>query len=372
MTDRRPAVHQFVPVLEPGAIGAHVVEVQRALRAWGLRSEIFAEHVRAPYEGAAHRFDAYGGSVPAASGDVLVYHVAIGSAVADFVLDQSARIVVDHHNITPADFFAPWEPDVAPGIRWGRRQLADLAAVAVLGIADSQFNAAELVALGCPSVAVVPILLDPGALAGPDDPATTARLAADRARGGAELLMVGRVAPHKAQHRLVEALALYRHRFDGAARLRIVGGSASDRYVGAVRALASDLGLADAVEFTGPVGDAVLRSYYRAADAYVSASRHEGFCVPVLEAWHHGVPVVAFGAAALPETIGDAGIVLDDDDPLRLAVAAHKVVAEPALAGALRAAGRARLERFSPDRGRAALHAALAPLLDGVPGQAAP
>jgi glycosyltransferase involved in cell wall biosynthesis len=358
-----PAVHQFVPVLEPGAVGAHVLEVQRALRAWGVVSEIFTEHVHAACAGLALRFDSYGRTHPAAPDDVLVYHVAIGSVVADFVLEQAARIVVDHHNITPAEHFAPWEPDLVPGLRWGRRQLADLASVAVLGLADSAYNAAELAALGCERTVVVPILLDLASLTGPADPATAARLAADRTAGGAELLVVGRVAPHKAQHRLVESLAILRHCFDPRARLRVVGGSASDRYVDALRGLVDDLGLADAVELTGAVGDAVLRSYYQAADVYVSASEHEGFCVPVLEAWAHGMPVVARAAGALGETVGGAGIVLDDADPAALAVAVHRVLSDGELATALRAAGRERLQAFAPDRTAAVLRAALAPLL---------
>ena len=96
------------------------------------------------------------------------------------------------------------------------------------------------------------------------------------------------------------------------------------------------LGLDDAVTLTGGVSPAELAAYYRAADVFVVCSEHEGFCVPLLEAMHHGVPIVAYAATAVPETLGDAGLLLDVKDPCTVAAAVDHVVGDAALRDATR------------------------------------
>ncbi|HVM67845.1 MAG TPA: hypothetical protein VMU14_23420, partial [Acidimicrobiales bacterium] len=99
-----PTLHQFVPTLDPGAVGTHLLETQRTLRAHGWESEVFSEHTVGPYDGRAHRFTDYGQAVPANDDDVLVYHVAIGSSVADWLLERRPpRLALDYHNITPPE-----------------------------------------------------------------------------------------------------------------------------------------------------------------------------------------------------------------------------------------------------------------------------
>jgi glycosyltransferase involved in cell wall biosynthesis len=66
--------------------------------------------------------------------------------------------------------------------------------------------------------------------------------------------------------------------------------------------------------FTGPVPDADLAAFYRHADVYISLSEHEGFCVPLVESMAAGVPVLAYGEAAVPETMGGAGVVFTPKD----------------------------------------------------------
>ena len=75
-----------------------------------------------------------------------------------------------------------------------------------------------------------PLLIDLEGFAGSPDPVLAARLAAPAGRGGADLLFVGKVSPHKGQHDLVKALAAYRRLYDPQARLHIVGGAISEEY----------------------------------------------------------------------------------------------------------------------------------------------
>ena len=348
------ALHQFVPTLEPGAVGGHMLELQRLAREeLGAEAELFAEFLHPSFEGRGRRHSDYGRRVPARQGDVLVYHMAIGSVVADFVRDRPEPLVVDHHNITPPEMYARWEPAAAYGCSWGRAQLPQLAGRAALGVADSPFNEDELRQAGYVATATAPILLDPAVMAGPSgaaDEDLLARLA--DSKEGADWLFVGRVSPNKCQHDVVKAFAAYRRLYDPKARLFLVGGSSSAAYSSALEGYAAALGLAGAVRLTGGVSAGALLAHYRSADLFVCLSEHEGFCIPLLEAMGCDVPVVAYASSAVPGTLGDAGVLLASKRPATVAAAAHRVLSDGALRQALVAAGRARLEVFSLARTR--------------------
>ena len=138
------------------------------------------------------------------------------------------------------------------------------------------------------------------------------------ATGGADLLFVGKVSPHKAPHDLVKMLAVLRRLYDPAARLHLVGSPLGETYEPALRSFIDELGLTEAVNFAGSVSGAELEAYLQSADVFVCASDHEGFCVPLAEAMGHGVPIVAYGVTAVPETVADAGLVLPDKSPVPL------------------------------------------------------
>jgi L-malate glycosyltransferase len=214
-------------------------------------------------------------------------------------------------------------------------------------VADSAFNEAELHQLGYRDTAVVPLLIDMHRKSDAPDAALAARLAHRKEReGGADLLYVGKISPHKAPHDLVKMLAVLRRLYDPAARLHLVGSPLGETYEPVLRAFISALGLDDAVLFAGSVTGAELEAYFAAADVYVSASDHEGFCVPIAEAMGHGIPIVAYGAAAVPETMGGAGLVLLDKSPGLFAAAVARVLTDDTLRSTLSAASRTRAAEF--------------------------
>jgi glycosyltransferase involved in cell wall biosynthesis len=361
------AVHQFVPTLAPrDAVGRHYLAVQETLRAAGYRSDIYSYEAKEEYKRLARPFASFSG--PAGREPTwLLYHSSVGSPVADFVAARDEPLIVDYHNITPAPFFARWEPALAGALMKGRRQLAELEARADLGIADSAFNAQELTDLGYEHTSVVPILLDVVELdSTPHDAATFGRLSDAKASGGTDWLFVGRLAPNKAQHDLVKAFAAYRRLYDGRARLHLVGGSSSHQYEMALTAFIDALDLGDAVEITGGVSAGALTAHFETADVYVVASEHEGFCVPLLEAMHHRIPIVAYAATAVPETLGDAGLLLEAKDAYTIATAVQRVVTDNALRNQLVEAGVARLREFDIAKSRRKLLDAIEPVV-GAP-----
>ena len=341
-------VHQFLATFEPGAIGDHAIRVQNALRNAGYESEIFAEYAKGGFENQFHHYTTYGKKVRAGKDDLLMYHMAIGSNVADWLNDvPKQRFVMAHHNITPVEFYEAWDPGVTYGMAWGREQLAKLAKRATLGIGMSEYNRRELDELHYANTVVSPLLIDFDVFGHSVDAAASARLQARKANGGSDWLFVGWIAPHKCQHDIIRAFALYRRLYDANAHLYFVGRTGTESYFDACTKLVAQLGLTDAVTFTGRVSDGELGAYYATADVLVSMSEHEGVGIPLLEAMYNGVPIVAYAAAAVPETVGGAGIVLAEKKPAKVAAAAARVVNDHAVRDSLISAGKSRLELFS-------------------------
>ena len=270
--------HLFVPRFEPGAVGNHVIQARDALIAAGHRSEVFAGDVdeRWAAKGARH-YQEYGRAVPARPDDRLVYQVAIGSPVADWLIDRGETLIANHHNFTPLRFLQAWDPTATHGVAWGRRQLQRLARRCALGIADSRFNQLDLEAAGFAESVVVPVLIDLASSDRDVDEVLLQRLRAAKGDGGRDWLFVGRIAPNKCQHDLVAALAAHRRAYGSPTRLHLVGGSTSATYSFALERFVAALGLEDAVEITGPVSAPALRAYYRAADVLVCVNEDEGY-----------------------------------------------------------------------------------------------
>jgi len=336
-----PAVHQMLPDFAVGdAIGNEVLALQKALRSWGVRSEIFACHFEPRLRELVRPVEEYGPQ--AGPDDVLVFHFSIGHQLADELPALTGRKVLRYHNITPARFLEGVYPDGAERARLGRRQLPGLAGAVELGLGVSAFNCAELAAAGCAVVEEVPILLDLTVLETVPDPRLLARFGDERPT----VLHVGRLVPNKRIEDLIKT-HYWLTRALPSARLLVVGGGETNPYAQGVRRLARELG-APAVYFTGHVSNAALSAYYRSADVYLCLSEHEGFCVPLVEAMHFSLPIVARAAAGVPGTLGSGGILLPNPDPVSTAELLARVLGDAPLRAALGERSRERLEAFRP------------------------
>jgi glycosyltransferase involved in cell wall biosynthesis len=338
-------VHQFHPVLAPGdAMSNHVFALQRRLRDWGYEAHAYAIEAKAgtdlvlPYRRLFR---------DVAPDDLVLLHFSMGNEVFTQLAKLRARKVLVYHNVTPAEFFRGINAHAATYARLGRRQLAELAPAMELAIGVSEYDQRELDAAGYARTAHVPILIDWHAYDGAPDDAVMARWDGVRPL----LLFVGRVSPHKRQDDLIRMLAYYRACIDPNARLVLVGGYRDQpQYHARLVELVKALHLEPAVTFAGPVSTAELVAYFRSASAFVSLSEHEGFGVPLLEAMRFDVPVIAYDAAAVGETVDGAGVLLKDRDLAQAAEAVGLVLERAELRERLVAAGRERLREFEPDR----------------------
>ena len=340
------AVHQFHPVLAPDdAMSDHVFALRARFREWGYDSQAYAVEAKDGVDGETRSYrELFRTMRP---DDTLVLHFSMGHEVFDELAKLPARRVLVFHNVTPPEFFVGINPHAAAHARLGLRQLARLAPAIDLAIGVSEFNERELAAAGYTKTACVPILIDWTRYAVDPDPEVRGLLAGVHSK----LLFVGRISPNKRQDELIRMLAYYRRCIDPEAILVLVGSHRDQpQYYARLRALADALGLSHAVRFTGRITLAQLVAYYRAASCFVSLSEHEGVGVPLLEAMHLGTPVVALARAAIPETVGGAGVLIPEKDLAMTAEACALVNEDLGWRGALIDAGHARVKAFDPDR----------------------
>jgi L-malate glycosyltransferase len=342
-------VDQFVPsFVRHDAIGNHVLRVRKALRDSGIEGDIFHDIVDRRL---AKQSRPYVECDPRPSpGRLILYHASTQSRMVPWLEQTAANgqaVAVDYHNITPAEYFWRWDPAAAEQLVEARQELAALSVSTELALADSEYNESELQQLGYHSTAVAPLLVDWDQYHARPDRVVARALARRRARGGLVWLFVGRLAPNKCQHDVIAAFAVYRRQFDRQARLALIGSPTPISYRQALQRMADELDVADAVMFHGSVPFPRLLAYYRASDVFVCLSEHEGFCVPVLEAMELGVPVVAFDAAAVRDTVGSGAVLVKDKDPVFVAHTVHQLVSDAESRSAVVGRGRARVKDFA-------------------------
>jgi L-malate glycosyltransferase len=355
---RRPErVDQLLGAFRVGdATGNEALTIRSLLQAAGFKSEIFAGHIA---EGAPMHVRALSEHRTISSTDNLcLFHFAAGSPVARYIYHAPDRVALVYHNITPAEFFAAWSPELARLSHLGRRELVAFRDRCTVALAKSEFSRRELVELGFERTDVLPFLIDLSRRPEGGSPVVR-RLYGD---GRVNILSVGRIVPNKRIEDLLRAFAAFRLR-EPRSRLLLVGDHrGQERYLDSLLQLASALRLNDVV-FTGHVTESELESYYSVAAAYLGLSEHEGYGVPLVEAMAHGLPVVAFNAGAVAETLGGGGVLLGDKDAAHAATALKAVIEERDTRAAVLKAQAAVVQRLrSRDLGQL-LANALAPVL---------
>jgi glycosyltransferase involved in cell wall biosynthesis len=336
------AVHQLLSTFEFGdAISNHALTVRDTLREEGFDSNIFVSHVNPIVAHQVHVFCP--GAIRPEDG--LIFHHSIGSGLTAHAVAHGAPKCLIYHNITPGEFFEPYQANFAKILYQGREQLGEILRSFDFAVGDSNFNALELLHAGFRDPFVLPISPDLARFDVTPDEHMMRLLAGDHTK----ILFVGRVAPNKKQDDLLRAFDEYLA-LDPGAMLIVTGKyDKSDPYYQTLRDIERRLGIARSVVFTGHITDAELLACYRNASLFWSMSEHEGFCVPLVEAMWFDVPIFAFRSTAVSETLGRAGAMFDKRTGwTNLAAAAYRLVNDSAAREAVLASQRARRGSFEP------------------------
>jgi glycosyltransferase involved in cell wall biosynthesis len=320
------AVHQVLASLGYGdAIGHEVLGIQRVLRGAGYESEIFVEASDPRLEDVTRDYL----ELPMAShpDNILIHHFSIGSRASRIAYALPDRMVLIYHNITPPQYFTDVHPVLVQQCFFGRRELSFYASRCDLALGDSEYNRRELEAAGFPRTDVLPVVPGFSHLSGAADD-SNAKWFDDH---WVNLLFVGRIIPSKRIEDLIRWFHAYKKWFNPRSRLLLVGSHGGfERYLLSLQELIMRLGVAD-VHILGHVSNEELVAYYDVADVFVCASEHEGFCVPLVEAFYMGIPVIAYAAAAVPATMDGGGVLIDTKDPVMVAALLDELMTNAAL-----------------------------------------
>ena len=336
-----PAVHQVLATLRYGdAISHQALGIRRVLRDAGYRSEIIAANADDRSQNAFVDYRAIADDIRA--DDLVINHFSVGSDVTRMAFALPWRMILNYHNITPPEFFVGIHDELARLCYQGRRELRAHRTRVDFALGASAFNQAELDAMGFAPTAVLPVVPDFEHVSGSADPWIGKAFDDDCTN----VLFVGRIAPNKRQDNVIRHFAAYQRRFNPRSRLLLAGSAEGfDRYQMQLRALARRIGAHD-VLFLGQVTNEQLTALYDVADVFLSASEHEGFCVPLVEAFHAGVPVLALARAAVPATLDAGGVLYDTTDSDEVAALLQRLLTDEPWLGRVLAAQDAALDRL--------------------------
>ena len=288
------------------AIGNEALRIQSILRSQGYESEIFAEAVHPEMSGLARKLWEY--REVSHPDNLLILHFSIGAGVSTYAYHLPDPLLLIYHNITPAHWFTEFHPHLVGLCHHGRRELAAFRGRARLALGDSEFNRAELESMGFQPTGVLPLMLEHRRWEIPPNPVVLEMFDDEKTN----FLFVGRTLPNKCIEDVIKVFCYYQRFIDANSRLLLVGESHGfERYFDSLVRLADDLALEDVV-FAGHVDTDDLVAYYTVADLFLSMSEHEGFCAPLVEAFRFDLPVLAYDAGAVAETLSGAGVLITE------------------------------------------------------------
>ena len=360
-----PAIHQLVAGFNLGdAISNEARTLRRLFQGWGCASEIFSERQRILPQLRREARDAATAVQVVQPDDIVLLHLSTGSPVNEIFRQLRCRKALLYHNITPPEFFRDMNAPVAAQLAQGREQVQALAGVAAVNLAVSAFNATELEALGYAQVGVLPLVLDFAALRAAPDSGRLARYA----DGLTNILFVGRGVPNKRLEDVLAAFFYFQKFVEPNSRLIHAGSYAGlENYQALLRTHIHQLQLAN-VEFTGSIPQSELNACYQSAHVFLCSSEHEGFCIPLIEAMVNEVPILAYAAGAVPETLAGAGVLIKEKRFDLIAEMLGRLVHDAALRNAVLAQQRERLALYEHRDLETELRAHLAPLLEPSTG----
>lgn len=345
MASENKVVHQLVHTLSYGdAISGEVLALQRCLKSLGYQSEIYAINVNPRYKGMALDYRSF----PQNFSGVVLLHYSLGSPLNDLYRSlTAANKWLVYHNLTPARWFEGVNPRIVSDIERGQRELPELCRLSQRLIADSRFNAGELEALGF-KADVLELPIDPQRWNLETNSGIAALLKADPS---IHLLHVGRLAPNKCIEDIIKVFHYLHHYVEKRSKLWLVGIDIdTELYSFSLKRLVKQLEVEKSVNFVGCMADSEVKALYENSSVYICMSEHEGFCLPVVEAMHFALPVVAYASSALPDTLGSGGVLVKEKKFPQIAELVAMLARDQSLRSKVVAAGKERVSELSYEK----------------------
>jgi len=299
-------IHQFLPTISPyDAISNEVFVIQKILQNTGYESEIFSENIHPKFKSVIKNFSKYVKN----NSDIIIYHHSIGSDLCNFVLSLKSKIIMIYHNITPAKFFEGINDYISLLCKLGEKQLEELSNKVNLTVVKSEYSKLELEKLGFKKIHVMPILLDESRYTQSKDKKLISNY-----KNSTNILYVGRISPNKQIEEALRIFYYYQSNINPNAHLFLVGGfeGFATSYFISLKTMTDKVGIKN-VHFISDADDKKLISFYSLANIFITMSKHEGFCVPLIESMMFKVPIIANNSSAIPYTLSGAGILIGNE-----------------------------------------------------------
>lgn len=315
--------------LVPGdAMSNDTVAMYRILKTQGIDAYIFTNFSSVSHLPTHHPFEAVG--LFTDPNDVMIYQHGAGYYNALLVFNElHCRKIVKYHNVTPSQFFKD-NPMAVTYCDEGIKQTHVLARIVPEFWVASEFSGQDVARMGCVNYSVIPPFHHIQDLVDSNEEKTLV----DKSKFN--VVMVGRVVPHKNIEAGLEIIARYKATYKKPIRLVIVGSLDEYDHISYLKNKIFKLDLEDDVMLLGKVSTPQLKAIYKNSDAMLITSKHEGFCVPLIEAMAFGLPVVCNPETALPYTGGDAVIYINEYEHQEAADALHRLRTDPEHAAELR------------------------------------
>lgn len=324
------------------AVSNHALAISDALRENKIENEIYANYIDYRCKDEAKSIECYENRV----NDIIIYHLSSGCDIKDKFVSYSGKKGIDYHNITPAEFMHGYSGKLKQVSIKGRIDLEDLKDKVDFAMADSDYNAKELTEIGyqC-DIETVPIIVN----------YNDYQIAPDRkvieCYGGnskkINIIFVGRISPNKKQEDVIYDFYYYKKYFNSNSRLILIGNyNHFEKYYLKLKKLVRQLKLDDVI-FTGHIKFSEIIAYYQCADLFLCESDHEGFCVPLIESMYFNVPILAYNSSAVGETLGNAGILFDEKNPVVVARLMNQLLGDTSVLEIMKEEQKIRLEYFT-------------------------
>lgn len=324
------------------AISNHSVNIHKILKENEYETAIYAVHYDTRLdENMVHPID----ELPELQeDDLIIYQMCQSSILNKMIPKLKCKKACMYHNITPPDFFLPFDDFQPQFQKKGIKEIKRLKKSFDYVWGDSQFNCDNLIEMGYDNskTAVLPILLDFSDFKQEPDQKTIEKYS----DGWVNILFVGRISPNKKQEDIIRIFAFYKKYVNKKSRLILVGSFFNQAYKHCLEKYVGELGVEDVV-FPGHISFREILGFYSVADVLLCMSEHEGFCVPLLEAMLFDVPIIAFDSTAVPETLGGSGILVHDKDPAKISFIIEQLAKNKELRDEVIEKQRKRLEDFN-------------------------
>jgi glycosyltransferase involved in cell wall biosynthesis len=333
-------INQFLPTIAPrDAIGNEVFEIQKILINWGYKSKIYAENIHPSIK--AKKFTEY--SKNASEDNIALFHFSIGSDISDYVKKLPDKKIIRYHGITPPQYLTDTNQYLQVLLRQGHEQLLGYPPITTLALANSRYTELELQEMRFKNTKILPLILNFEIYTH-----CNKNILSRYNDGFVNIIFTGRLIPQKHQEDLIKRFYYYQ-KINLKSRLILIGSADNfERYYFTLQDLIKRLQINNVI-FTGSVSSEDMVAYYKVADVFLCMSEWETFCVPLVESMHFSVPIIANNATAIPQTLGDSGVLVNKKEYCTIAEIINEIIENKKFRDQIVKKERERLHSFERD-----------------------